>query len=101
MSATLQVGEHTQRLSLLKGVYGYEGNGVLHLGWKTTYFDTLGADIDARFDLPAGTGEPIATLFTRIGEVGIVAAQSKGILGVVELQEELRGILEKFATSPA
>ncbi|GAB4097642.1 hypothetical protein GCM10028787_31170 [Brachybacterium horti] len=97
----LQVGEARERLTLLKGVLAYEGNGVLSLGWQTTHWETLGQDIDAHFDLPAGTGEPIATLLSRIGEVAIVAAQSKGILGVVELQEELRGVLEAFATSAA
>jgi hypothetical protein len=85
----------------MKGIYAYEGNGVINLGFKPSDWWFLGRDIDAWFALPAGTGEPIATLFDRIGEVALVAARSRGILGVIELQEELRGVLEKFATSAA
>ena len=101
ITATLQVGESTTSLSVLKGITAYEGNGVVTLGFTPSDWWFLGRDVDARFALPDGTAEPIATLFSRIGEVAVVAAQSRGILGVIELQEELRGVLEKFATSAA
>lgn len=101
ITATLQVGESTTSLSVLKGLTAYEGNGVITLGFNPSDWWFLGRDIDARFALPAGTGDPIATLFSRISEVSVVAAQGRGILGVIELQEELRGVLEKFATSAA
>ncbi|MDN6301978.1 MAG: hypothetical protein L0J57_02855 [Brachybacterium sp.] len=101
VSADLQVGEETQRLALLKGIDAYEGNGVISLGMSSSDWASLGRDIDTRFNLPAGAGEPIATLFSRIGEVAIVAARSGGIIAVVELQEELRGVLETYATSAA
>ncbi|MGP5132063.1 hypothetical protein [Brachybacterium tyrofermentans] len=97
----LTVGEDVERLALLKGIDAYEENAVLSLGWLSSDWSTLGRDIDVRFDLPAGSGAPISTLLSRVGEVAVVGARSKGILGVVELQEELRGVLESYATSPA
>lgn len=99
--AELTVGDDAERLTLLKGIDSYEENAVLSLGWRSSDWSTLSNDIDARFDLPAGSGAPITTLLSRVGEVAVVSARSKGILGIVELQEELRGVLERFATSAA
>ena len=100
LTATLQVGESSTRISVLKGITAYEGNGVIALGFKPSDWWFLGRDIDARFALPAGTGEPISTLFSRISEVAVVAARSRGILGVIELQEELRGVLRSSRRAP-
>ena len=58
-----------ERLTLLKGIDSYEENAVLSLGWRSSDWSTLSNDIDARFDLPAGSGAPITTLLSRVGEV--------------------------------
>lgn len=95
----LQVGAQSKRLLVCKGVNSYEGNGVLTLGWITTHWSTLGRDIERVFALPEGPGAQIATLMSRISEVVVLAVKSRGILGAIEIEAELRGVLEGFAMS--
>lgn len=95
--ADLQMGEQSARLAVMRPVGSYEGDGTPGLDWHYSTWQSLGGDIDARFGLPAGTGDGLATLWSRITEVSDLAAQEGGLLSVIELQAELRHVLETFA----